>query len=702
MHRSNRVTTRSRVDSSPRRVLPLLVLALTCASCGSSTPPSTMAAGMPATAPPKFGILEARIDDIQAAIKGHALTTTRLVDAYLARIKAYNGACVQEPKGILGRIETIPNAGQINALSTLNLRPVARERWGFDARKARSMTDSVDADPAMPDAYDVAAALDKHFADTGEPVGPLHGVVIAVKDQYDTYDMRTTSGGDAFWANDRPPDDATFVKRLRQAGAIILAKSNLAEYASGGPRSAFGGTFCNPYDTERSPNASSAGSGTAVAANLVTCAIAEETSSSIRGPAVANDAVGIAPTQELVSRAGMIGAGLNTRVGPICRSVEDAARVLTVIAGYDPKDEMTAFGVGRLPTERYESFATAKRLDGLRIGVLREYMDPSLGPAAAESTAIVERELDKLRALGAEVVDPGSGGRLFGSCLAPYAPMLLNAEFAAHYPRLMEGRDEIAAFVDLAADPTKVPDDLTLRSFGNARFDGEGKYMMNRYLRERGDANIKTNADLIAKANFYDDDRFPDRKAARQQAEDQKKLDSAGRLRVRFAMQQMVLQCMQLQNLDALTYPTSATPVPRLDAPGGGGGRARGGAGGPGAGGAFASTTGGAGGGGVWTFLGQQGFPAITVPAGFTTEVYDRVVDASAPKTEDGRPGTKLAGPTPARLPVGIDFLARPFAEPVLLEIASAYEAATHHRTQPPGFGAIEAPHALDTPASGG
>src|ERR1700755_333980 len=114
--------------------------------------------------------------------------------------------------------------------------------------------------------------------------------------------MRPPDGADAFWANDRPPDDATFVKRLRDAGAIILAKANLAEYASGGARSAFGGTFCNPYDTERTPNASSAGAGIAVAVNMVTCAIAEESSSSIRGPAEANNAVGIAPTVELVSR----------------------------------------------------------------------------------------------------------------------------------------------------------------------------------------------------------------------------------------------------------------------------------------------------------------------------------------------------------------------------------------------------------------
>ncbi len=158
-------------------------------------------------------------------------------------------------------------------------------------------------------------------------------------------------------------DDATFVERLRDAGAIILAKANLGEYASATPRSSFGGTFCNPYDTERIPRGSSSGSGSAVGANLVTCAIAEESGSSIRGPASAASAVGIAATEELVSRDGMIQIGINTRVGPICRTVEDAAKVLDVIAGYDPKDELTAFTVGRMPSQPY---ATLRARDAAR------------------------------------------------------------------------------------------------------------------------------------------------------------------------------------------------------------------------------------------------------------------------------------------------------------------------------------------------
>ena len=295
----------------------------------------------------KFHLEEATIASIQHAITSRQITTVGLVELYLKRIKAYNGTCVNEPQGILGPITTIPHAGQINALSTLNLRPATRKAWGFDERKARSLTDRADDAPSMPDALEVAAAQDRQFKQTGRLVGPLHGVVMAIKDQYDTFDMRTTSGADAQYANDRPPDDATFVKRLRDAGAIILAKANLAEYADDGARSSFGGTFCNPYDTEREPGMSSAGSATSVAANLVTCAIGEETVVSIRWPAAVNNLVGLAPTQELVSRDGMMGAGLNMRTGPICRTVQDAAKVLDVIAGYDPKDEHD--GVQRRP-----------------------------------------------------------------------------------------------------------------------------------------------------------------------------------------------------------------------------------------------------------------------------------------------------------------------------------------------------------------
>ena len=184
--------------------------------------------------------------------------------------------------------------------------------------------------------------------------------------------------------------------------------------------------------------------------------------------------------------------------------------------------------------------------------------------------------------------------------------------------------------------------------------------MLNRYLRERGDANIRTNADLISKARFYEDPNFPDRRQARVQAENATELDTSVRLQGRFAMQTMLLQCMQEQQLDALMSPTATVPPRKLTSPREPTSNGR-------------SAVG-------WSLIGQQGFPLITVPAGFTTNVWDRVADGD---------GTRLAAPVPAALPVGVDFIARPFGEPLLFRIASAYEAATRHRKPPPDFGTV-------------
>jgi Asp-tRNA(Asn)/Glu-tRNA(Gln) amidotransferase A subunit family amidase len=622
-----------------------------------------------------FHLQEATIGHIQDSIRNGRITSARLVELYLRRIKAYNGTCVNEPQGILGPITTIPRARQLNALSTINLRPAARRMWGFDDRKARSLTDTVDADPRMPDALEVAAAQDRQFTRTRRLTGPLHGVVLAIKDQYDTFDLRTTSGADAQYANDRPPDDATFVKRLRDAGAIVLAKANMAEYATDGARSSFGGTFCNPYDTERAPGMSSAGSASSVAANLVTCAIAEETVVSIRWPATLNNLVGLAPTQELVSRDGMFQAGLNTRTGPICRTVQDVAKVLDVIAGYDPKDEMTALAVGRTPAQPYASVAGAKRLDGVRIGVIREYMTKSLfAKADEESIDIVERALGDLRKLGATIVDPGSQPGLLDRCVARYGPQWYNAAFASQRPNLFPPAaagpgqpqpDHLATLLGLDLDPTRVPADFSFRNLGNFPAQGEARFMTNKYLAERGDANIRTNADLISKAAFYQDPNFPDRKAQREGIERQRVLDTATRLQHRFALQTIVLQCMQEHRLDAMVSPTATIPAPILNGP-----REPVVNGRPAIG---------------WSLLGQQGFPVMTVPAGFTTEVWDRVGGTGpGPGT-----GPRLVGPIKARLPVGVDFIGRPFAEPMLFRIASAYESATRHRSPPPDFGPL-------------
>jgi len=665
-----------------------------------------------------FHVEEATISDIQNAILSKQVTATQIVKLYLARIQAYNGTAVNEPYGILGPITTIPHAKGINALSTLNLRPATRKQWGFDDHHARSMTDLVDNDPSMPDALEVAAQLDAYFAKTGKLMGPLHGIVFALKDQYCTFDMRSTSGADAFYANDRPPFDSTFVKRLRAAGAIILAKANLAEYADGVPRSSFGGTFANPYDTERHPGTSSSGSGSSVGANLVTCAIAEETGGSIRGPSMRNSCVGIAGTEELVPRFGMIQQGIQTRVGPVCRTVEDAARVLQVIAGYDPSDPLTAFSVGRLPEQPYPTFAHRKDLKGMRIGVIREYMDKKLFTKTdEESIDIINQAVEDLRKLGATIVDPGEGGELFTKYIRALEPMLLNANYTKQHPDMFpvdaEGKpvgDHIATLLDLVMDPSKAPGKFTLRDLtgagggaagrrGGAAFEdpsspgagtgvmnnGEARFEFNLWLRQRGDANIKTLTDLYTKANFFNDPQFTPLKNSLMNSDKARTLDMAARMQQRFMVQQVLLAAYADMNLDAVVYPTCNIPPPKLGAP--------------------AEPTINGRGGSLWSGPGlTQGFPVITVQAGFTTVVYDRIRDPSAPppppgwtRGSGGRGGagdqepTVLVGPTPAVLPVGMDISGRPFSEPTLIAIAGAYQDFTHHRHPPPDFGPLAA-----------
>ncbi len=371
----------------------------------------------------------------------------------------------------------------------------------------------------------------------------------------------------------------------------------------------------------------------------------------------------------------MIAAALNTRVGPLCRTVKDAARVLEVIAGYDPKDEFTAFSVGRLPSEPYRSFANEKTLNGIRIGVIREHMDKKLfNEADAETIDITERAVGDLKRIGATIVDPGEGGALLQSCVDKYLPLYRNKVFIDQHPDLFPAdasgkptTDRVSQLVDMFEDPSRVPKGTTVRNLGAASNNGMTKFMINRYLKERGDKNIKSVKDLIDKSKFYRDIRpdagFIDRKAALQEIDASMTLDLANIFQDRFANQQIVLQCMAEQNLDALVSPSGNIPAyilgnpiePTLE------GRTN----------------------SVWGILGQHGIPTLSVPAGFTTHVFDRVRD---PKARDG---SRLIGPVPAKLPVGIMFFGRPFSEPTLLKIASAYEAATKHRIPPPDFGPV-------------
>jgi len=256
-----------------------------------------------------------------------------------------------------------------------------------------------------PDARRIAAALDEEWQGSG-PRGPLHGIPVVLKANIDTADQMYTSAGSLALAEHVPDEDAFIVKRLRDAGAVILAKANLSEWAnfrserSSSGWSSVGGQTRNPYDTARSPCGSSSGSGVAVAANLTVIAIGTETDGSVVCPSGINGIVGIKPTVGLVSRSGIIPiAHSQDTAGPMARSVRDAAILLTTMTGVDADDPATAAAEIH---HDYSANLTADGLNGKRIGVIRSYFGADANP---QVETILTASIAALEAQGAEIVD---------------------------------------------------------------------------------------------------------------------------------------------------------------------------------------------------------------------------------------------------------------------------------------------------------
>jgi amidase len=257
-----------------------------------------------------------------------------------------------------------------------------------------------------PDARRIAGELDAERRQRG-PRGPLHGVPIVIKDNIDTADRMTTTAGSLALEGTIAPRDAFVVERLRAAGAVILAKTNLSEWAnvrsmkSSSGWSARGGQVKNPYALDRSPCGSSSGSGVAVSANLAAAAIGTETDGSIVCPAAANGIVGIKPTVGLISRAGIIPIShTQDTAGPMARTVRDAAILLTAMTGLDPRDPATASARVRIPD--YAAGLDAGALKGARIGVSRKR---HFG-YSPETDRLIESAIEAIKAQGAVVVDP--------------------------------------------------------------------------------------------------------------------------------------------------------------------------------------------------------------------------------------------------------------------------------------------------------
>jgi len=299
---------------------------------------------------------EATISETASALAAGRVTCVQVVQSHLDRIRAYDD---QGPA--------------LNALITINLR-----------------------------ALDTAAEMDRLYAANKPALRPLHCIPVILKDNYDTADM-PTSGGSLTLAESVPLQDAFIVKKLREAGALILAKANLTELALGGTTlSSLGGQTRNPYDLTRTPGGSSGGTGAAIAASFGIIGTGSDTGQSIRSPASAQSLVGLRPTRGLISRSGIIPASTTQdEGGPITRTVEDAARVLDVIAGYDPTDPITAFGVDKKP-RTYTAFLDGNGLKGARIGILMDFLGRD--PVHSEVNAIVEAAIRKMTDAGATMI----------------------------------------------------------------------------------------------------------------------------------------------------------------------------------------------------------------------------------------------------------------------------------------------------------
>ncbi|MFC2076850.1 amidase family protein, partial [candidate division KSB1 bacterium] len=305
------------------------------------------------------GEREATIRDIHAAMESGGLTCRELVQMYLNRIEKYDK---QGP--------------YLNSIITLN-----------------------------PEAPAIADSLDKQFIEAGF-VGPLHGIPVIVKDNYDTADLPTTAGSRSLKGS-RPPDDAYQVRKLREAGAIILAKSNMAEFAWS-PYETVGsklpGHTRNPYDPTRVPAGSSGGTAAAVAANFGTVGLGTDTGNSIRGPSSHTMLVGIRSTMGLTSRDGIVPLNVDRDIGgPMARTVADAVAVFDLIAGYDPADPVTASSRDKRP-KSYLDYLDKDGLRGARIGVLRKLF--TTDTADPEIIKLMERAIEDMRKQGAEIIDP--------------------------------------------------------------------------------------------------------------------------------------------------------------------------------------------------------------------------------------------------------------------------------------------------------
>jgi Asp-tRNA(Asn)/Glu-tRNA(Gln) amidotransferase A subunit family amidase len=486
-----------------------------------------------------FQVEEATIAGIHEAFKDKSLTCRQLVQTYLERINAY------DHKG-----------PALNSILTLNPKALAE-----------------------------ADERDAQYPRIGL-TGPLHCIPLVLKDNYNTADMPTT-GGSAALKGAQPQADAFVVAKLRRAGAIILGKSNMHEFAlSGTTVSSLGGQTLNPYDLTRTPGGSSGGTGAAVAANLAVAGTGSDTVNSIRSPASANGLVGIRPTKGLLSRAGIMPVSqTQDAIGPIARNIADAARLLEVMTGYDPSDPSTAWSVGYTPVS-YLPFLEGDGLRSARLGLLKTMLGS--GPEHQEVNAVVSEAVAAMKKAGAVVIEVD----------------------------------------DSALSPAKLIAENDVQKY-------EFKSLINGFLASIPNALARSLEEIIASGKFHKPSLENFLKSAQSYQNGMEEPDYLVRLVRNARTRDRLISLMAEHQLDALIYPLQqrlVVPLSELNQADRNG--------------ILASVT---------------GFPAITVPAGFSNPT------ATAP----------------IGVPVGMDILGRPWSEGRLIQIAESFERATHYRKPP-------------------
>jgi amidase len=484
---------------------------------------------------PPFDVTETTIADVHAAMRAGTLTCRELVNAYLARIAAYD-----------------KNGPGINALIVIN-----------------------------PNALTVADSLDR-VRTTGGTLGALHCIPVIVKDNFETKDLQTTAGSLSLQGM-IPKQDAFMVRRIREAGAIVLAKSNMAEFAFTPLEtvsSILPGYTKNPYALDRVTAGSSGGTAAAIAANLGEVGLGTDTGNSIRGPSSHQSLVGIRSTMGLTSRDGIAPLNLASDIaGPMARTVADAVAVFSVVAGYDAADSITARSLDR--RTNYASALKSDALKGARIGVLhqaydRESMDP-------EVIKVFNAALDDMRRQGATIIDPVSVAGL-------------------------EARQRTAG----GCNPFK--------------------WELNAWLARQGDrAPVHTLAEVISSRRYHPTIQTRLESAQADSIPPDRNPGCKSRDEFRAWLRTNVTALMDSLKLDALAYPTWSNP-PRL-----------------------IGDLNTAGGDNSQLFSPSTGFPAITVPMGYTY----------------------------GQLPAGLQLLGKAWAEPTLMGLAYSYEQATMHRRPP-------------------